>query len=145
MVLPGSTKTFDQFRFDDYECRQFASSQIGGATAAQAQTDSAVKSAVVGTAIGAAAGGLMGGNSGAGVGAGIGLAGGALAGTGASSQSAYSLQQRYDFGYQQCMYAKGHQIPSAARYAPYRQPARQAAPPPPPPPPGAPPPPPPAS
>src|SRR5882724_7652160 len=106
MVLPGSTKSFDQFRFDDNDCRQFASSQIGGATAAQAQTDSAVKSAVVGTAIGAAAGGLMGGNSGAGVGAGIGLAGGALAGTGASSQSAYSLQQRYDFGYQQCMYAK---------------------------------------
>src|SRR5205814_1727839 len=97
MVLPGSTKSFDQFRFDDNECRQFASSQIGGTTAAQAQTDSAVKSAVVGTAIGAAAGGLMGGNSGAGVGAGIGLAGGALAGTGASSQSAYSLQQRYDF------------------------------------------------
>ena len=143
MVLPGSTKSFDQFRFDDNECRQFASSQIGGTTAAQAQTDSAVKSAVVGTAIGAAAGGLMGGNSGAGVGAGIGLAGGALAGTGASSQSAYSLQQRYDFGYQQCMYAKGHQIPSSARYAPYRQPTRQAAPPPPPPPPGTPPPPPP--
>ena len=67
MVLPGSTKSFDQFRFDDNECRQFASSQIGGTTAAQAQTDSAVKSAVVGTAIGAAAGGLMGGNSGAGV------------------------------------------------------------------------------
>ena len=89
MVLPGSGKSFDQFRFDDNDCRQFASSQIGGTTAAQAQTDSAVKSAVVGTAIGAAAGGLMGGNSGAGVGAGIGLAGGALAGTGASQQSGY--------------------------------------------------------
>ena len=141
MVLPGSTKTFDEFRFDDHECRQFAASQVGGTTAAQAQTDSAVKSAVVGTVIGAAAGGLMGGNSGAGVGAGVGLAGGALAGTGASSSSAYSLQQRYDFGYQQCMYAKGHQIPMAARNAPNRQ-MRQAAPPPPPPPPGAPPPPP---
>jgi hypothetical protein len=144
MVLPGSSKSFDQFRFDDNECRQFASSQIGGQTAAQAQTDSAVKSAVVGTAIGAAAGGLMGGNSGAGVGAGIGLAGGALAGTGASQQSGYSLQQRYDFGYQQCMYAKGHQIPMAAsRYAPRSGYQRQAAPPPPPPPPAGPPPPPP--
>ena len=144
MVLPGTGKSFDQFRFDDNECRQFASSQIGGATAAQAQTDSAVKSAVVGTAIGAAAGGLMGGNSGAGVGAGIGLAGGALAGTGASQQSGYSLQQRYDFGYQQCMYAKGHQIPMAAsRYAPRAGYQRQAAPPPPPPPAGTPPPPPP--
>jgi len=52
MVLPGSGKTFDQFRFDDYECRQFASSQIGGATPDQAATDSGVKSAVVGAAIG---------------------------------------------------------------------------------------------
>jgi hypothetical protein len=143
MVLPGSSKSFDQFRFDDNECRQFASSQIGGATAAQAQTDSAVKSAVVGTAIGAAAGGLMGGNSGAGVGAGVGLAGGALAGTGASQAAGHTLQQRYDIGYQQCMYAKGNQIPMAGRYAPYRQSSRQAAPPPPPPPPAGPPPPPP--
>jgi hypothetical protein len=141
MVLPGSNKSFEQFRFDDNECRQYASAQIGGTTAAQAQTNSAVKSAVVGTAIGAAAGGLMGGNSGAGVGAGIGLAGGALAGTGASEASGRTLQQRYDVAYQQCMYAKGHQIPMAARYAPYRSTTRQAAPPPPPP--GPPPPPPP--
>ena len=143
MVLPGSSKSFDQFRYDDNECRQFASAQIGGTTAAQASNDSAVKSAVVGTAIGAAAGGLIGGNSGAGVGAGVGLAGGALAGTGTAQASSYTLQQRYDVGYQQCMYAKGHQIPMAGRYAPYRQTTRQAAPPPPPPPPGSPPPPPP--
>jgi hypothetical protein len=44
------------------------------------------------------------------------------------------VQGRYDIGYQQCMYAKGHQIPMAAgRYdRPYR--SRQATPPPPPPP-----------
>jgi hypothetical protein len=144
MVLPGSGKSFDQFRYDDYECRQYASSQVGGTTAAEAQTNSAVKSAAVGTAVGAAAGGLMGGNAGAGVGAGVGLAAGALAGTGAADSSAYSLQQRYDFGYQQCMYAKGHQIPMAAsRYTPRGAATRNAAPPPPPPPPGNPPPPPP--
>ena len=146
MVLPGSGKSFDQFRYDDYECRQYASAQVGGTTAADAQTNSAVKSAAIGTAVGAAAGGLMGGNSGAGVGAGVGLAAGALAGTDASARSGYSLQQRYDIGYQQCMYAKGHQIPMAAnRYTPRRA-APGAAPsiaPPPPPPPGAPPPPPP--
>src|SRR4051812_27172382 len=134
MVLPGSAKSFDQFRFDDNECRQFATAQIGGTDAAQASNDAAVKSAVVGTAIGAAAGGLMGGNSGAGVGAGIGLAGGAIAGSGAGQATGYTLQQRYDIGYQQCMYAKGHQIPMAGRYAPNR-PTRQAAVPPPPPPP----------
>lgn len=143
MVLPGSAKSFDQFRYDDYECRQFASSQVGGATPQQASADSGVKSAVVGTAVGAAAGGLMGGNAGAGVGAGVGLAAGALAGTGAANSSSYTLQQRYDVGYQQCMYAKGHQIPMAAsRYTPRSTQSRQAAPPPPPPP-GNPPPPPP--
>ena len=52
-----------------------------------------------------------------------------------------SLQRRYDVAFQQCMYAKGHQIPMIGRYAPQTQ--RQAAPPPPPPP-GVPPPPPPA-
>ena len=142
MVLPGSTKTFDQFRFDDNECRQFASSQIGGQTA-EAQSSSAVKSAAVGTAVGAAAGGLIGGSSGAAAGAGMGLIGGSLVGTGTSEASGYSLQRRYDFGYQQCMYSRGHQIPMAGRYAPY-QASKQAAPPPPPPPPGPPPPPPPA-
>jgi len=141
MVLPGSNKSFDQFRFDDNECRQFASAQLGGTTAAQAANDAAAKNAVVGTAIGAAAGGLMGGNSGAAVGAGVGLAGGALAGTGAADYSGRTVQQRYDIHYQQCMYAKGHQIPMAGRYAPYRV-SRQATPPPPPPsgpPPGPPP------
>jgi hypothetical protein len=151
MVLPGSGKSFDQFRFDDHECRQYAASQVGGATANQAATDSGVKSAVVGTAIGAAAGGLMGGNAGAGVGAGIGLVGGALAGTGAANTSGRTLQQRYDFGYQQCMYAKGHKIPMARDYAPRPSRYSSAPPPPPPstasapppPPPGTPPPPPP--
>jgi hypothetical protein len=144
MVLPGSAKTFDQFRFDDNECRQYATAQIGGTTTEKAANDAAVKNAVVGTAIGAAAGGLIGGSSGAGVGAGIGLAGGALSGTGASQAAGYTLQQRYDIGYQQCMYAKGHQIPMAAsRYAPRASYQRQATPPPPPPA-GTPPPPPPA-
>jgi hypothetical protein len=141
MVLPGSAKSFDQFRFDDNECRQFASSQIGGQTPGDVANNSAVKSAAVGTAIGAAAGGLMGGSSGAGVGAGVGLLGGSMIGAGAGESSGYSLQRRYDFAFQQCMYAKGHQIPMAGRYAP--QATRQAAPPPPPPP-GPPPPPPPA-
>jgi len=144
MVLPGTAKSFDQFRFDDNECRQFASAQIGGKTADQASNDTTVRNAAVGTVVGAAAGGLMGGNAGAGVGAGIGLAGGALSGAGAGEVSGRSLQQRYDVGYQQCMYAKGHQIPMAGRYAPRAAARQQAAPPPPPPPPGNPPPPPPA-
>lgn len=143
MVLPGSGKSFDQFRFDDFECRQYAHAQVGGTEPNQAAANSGVASAAVGTAIGTVAGAAIGGSRGAGVGAGVGLTAGALAGTGAAAESGATAQRRYDMGYQQCMYAKGHQIPMAGRYAPYQQANKQAAPPPPPPPAGPPPPPPP--
>lgn len=137
MSLPGTGKSFDQFRVDDFECRQFASVQAGGSSAQQAATDSGVRSAAVGTAVGAAAGALIDGSSGAGVGAGIGLLTGALAGSSAANASAYTLQQRYDIGYTQCMYAKGHKVPVAGRFMAASErpaPRRYYAPPPPPPP-----------
>ena len=81
LVLPGSGKSFDQFRADDAECRRYA-------------------------------------------------------GTQASDGS----QQRYDFGYQQCMYARGHQVPVAGRYGEPRDTARRSGTPVPPPPPNQPPP-----
>ncbi|MGA8050776.1 MAG: hypothetical protein WCA09_11450, partial [Burkholderiales bacterium] len=74
MVLPGTGKSFDQFRADDYMCRDYANAQIGGATAQQAATQSGVTSAAVGTLIGAAAGAAIGGQEGAAAGAGTGLA-----------------------------------------------------------------------
>jgi hypothetical protein len=111
MSLPGSRKSFDEFRADDADCRQFANAQVGGTTAQKAATDSGVASAVVGTAIGAGAGALIAGSSsGAGVGAGIGLITGALVGQSYAGGAYYSVQQRYDFAYQQCMYAKGNKI-----------------------------------
>jgi len=82
LVLPGSTKTFDQFKVDDNECRNYAATQTTG-------------------------------------------------------DSNISFQRRYDYAYQQCMYARGHQVPSAIRYAPAGTTT-------PPPPAGSPPPPPPA-
>ena len=133
MVLPGSGKNFDQFRADDMECRQFASSQVGGSTAEQAQMDSAVKSAAVGTAVGALAGAIVGGHRSAAAGAGTGLIIGGVAGAGAGNSSGHSLQQRYDYGYQQCMYAKGHKIPTAGRFENTRRPVSSYTPPPPPP------------
>jgi YmgG-like glycine-zipper protein len=129
LVLPGTGKNFDQFRADDYECRQYASSQLG-TTPAQAAEESGLRSAAVGTAIGAVAGAAIGGQRGAAVGAGTGLAVGGLAGTGTASQSAYTLQQRYDFGYQQCMYAKGHKVPVSGTFASsIPEPARRTPPP----------------
>mgnify|MGYP000866637421 CR=1 FL=1 len=149
MALPGTGKTFDEFRFDDAECRQFALGQIGGATANQAASDAAVGSAVVGTAIGAAAGAAFGGRSGAAVGAGTGLVIGSMAGASAAQNSAYGSQRRYDNAYVQCMYAKGENVPvpgAVARRRSYTPVAPQRPPLdgyPPPPPPGNPPPPPP--
>jgi hypothetical protein len=135
MVLPGTGKSFDQFRADDFDCRQYANSQVGGSSANQAATDSGVKSAVVGAALGAAAGAAINGSSGAGVGAGAGLALGGLAGTGTAQASAYGLQRRYDNGYAQCMYAKGHRVPVAGRFNYQSRQAYYPPPPPPPPPP----------
>ena len=134
MVLPGSGKTFDQFRFDDNECRQFALSQSGAGTPDSAGTTAGVNSAATGAAIGLLAGAALGGNSrGAVAGAALGTAGGAIAGSGAASQTAHTVQGRYDIAYQQCMYSKGNQIPMAASRYQRPAPAYQSAPPPPPP------------
>ena len=149
MALPGTGKSFDQFRADDVDCRQYASSQVGGSSPDQAAESSGVKSAAVGTALGAAAGALVGGRSGAATGAAAGLVVGGAAGANAAGSSQYALQRRYDNGYVQCMYAKGHKVPTAGRYENSRRSSAgytQPPPPdyaPPPPPAGAPPPPPP--
>jgi hypothetical protein len=151
MVLPGTGKSFDQFRLDDATCRQYANQQVGGATPGSAATDSGVRTAVVGTAIGAAAGAVIAGRGGAAVGAGTGLLVGSVAGAGAGEGSYYAVQRRYDFSYQQCMYANGHRVPVSGRFVtsapnPHYPPSAPPPPPPgaaPPPPPGAAPPPPP--
>ena len=117
MALPGSTMSFEQFRYDDAVCRQYALEQSGAVTAGQAGQESVARSAVLGTVIGAAAGAAIGGSQGAGVGAGTGLLFGSMAGTGAAQASGYSVQQRYDQGYVQCMYAKGHRVPVSGYYS----------------------------
>lgn len=137
LVLPGTGKNFDQFRFDDFDCRQYAQGQLGGTTPGYAADDSGARTALLGTLLGAAAGAAINGGRGAGVGAGAGLALGGLAGTGAAQSAGYTIQQRYDIGYQQCMYAKGHRIPSAGTFRESYQ--ARSYPTPPPPPPGTPP------
>lgn len=117
MALPGQRMSFDQFRADDYECRNYAAQSAGGPNAQQAAVDSNVRSAAVATAIGAVAGAAIGGNSrGAAVGAGTGLLFGTAAGAGAADASGRTMQQRYDIGYTQCMYAKGHKVPVSGRF-----------------------------
>ncbi|MGR9086766.1 MAG: hypothetical protein ACU841_06800 [Gammaproteobacteria bacterium] len=111
LVLPGSGKTFEQFRSEDDYCRQYALSQIGGAAPGQVSADSGIASAVTGTAIGAAAGAAFGGGEGAAIGAGGGLLAGSMMGLDASRMSAYETQKRYDMSYIQCMYANGNRVP----------------------------------
>lgn len=142
MAMPGRGKTFDQFRADDYVCRQYASEQLGGSTANEASVNSGIKSAAVGTAVGATAGALAGGHEGAGAGAAAGLVVGAIAGSAAGSSSGYAAQRRYNASYLQCMYAKGNAVPVSGRF---RRTYEQQSAMPPPPPPGSPPPPPPGS
>ncbi len=150
MVLPGTGKTFDQFRADDAECRHFALDEVGGTTPGQAGTDAGVRSAALGTIVGAVAGAAIGGHQGAGAGAGTGLIAGSMIGAGESRRSGWETQRRYDTAYIQCMYAKGHQVPVSGSLAGRRvasavpEPRQAAAGSyPPPPPPGYPPPPPP--
>src|SRR5258708_8828375 len=89
MVLPGTGKSFDQFRYDDVECRQFADVQVGGSSPSDIAADSAAKSAAVGTVIGAAAGAALGGRSRAAAGGGGGLLAGPARRASACEPSAY--------------------------------------------------------
>lgn len=111
LTLPGSGVSFDQFRNDDNQCRQYAYEQIGGKTPNQSAMFSGVESAAIGSALGAIAGVAIGGGEGAAIGAGTGLLGGGLVGSGSARDSSAISQQRYDNSYIQCMYAKGHRVP----------------------------------
>jgi hypothetical protein len=150
LVLPGTGKSFDEFRHDDHDCRGYAMAQSGAQAADQAGSASTVNSAAVGAVVGTAAGAALGGNGQAALaGAGLGTATGAMVGSGYAAQGAYGVQRRYDIAFTQCMYAKGNKVPMAVTNRSTRASTgpsyRQAAPPPPPPPAGTPPPPPPSA
>jgi len=118
MVLPGGGKSLEQFSSDDGLCRQWAAQQTGIATS-NASNESIVTGAAVGTVLGAAGGAAIGaaaGNPalGAAAGSGVGLLGGSAVGAGNAQRGEWTLQDRYDVAYMQCMYTKGNQIPVPA-------------------------------
>lgn len=113
MALPGTGRSFSDFRADDAQCRQYAYQQVGGPPA----EDPGVRSAVVGTAVGALAGAAVGGQQGAGVGAGVGLLFGSAVGAENAQSYNYGSQRQYDNAYVQCMYARGHKVPVPASLA----------------------------
>ena len=122
MAMPGTSKSFDQFRADDLSCRQYAQSFLGPG-AEQAPANAAAANAVGGTVLGAATGAAIGAASGqaghgAAIGGGLGLLFGSMAGANAANYSYYGMQRRYDAAYLQCMYARGNQVPAGPRYGP---------------------------
>jgi hypothetical protein len=136
MVLPSPGKPFEQFQADDAVCRQWAGQQIGLSPQDTLNQNTAT-GAVIGTATGAALGAAIGAASGAAgagaaIGAASGLLGGTLVGGNAGQAYAWEAQRRYDIAFQQCMYAKGNQIPGVMQ----KNQRTYSAPPPPPPPPG---------
>lgn len=135
MVLPSPGKPFEQFQADDGACRQWSAQQIGAPAGAPITENTAI-GATVGTLVGAGLGAAIGaaaGNPGLGaaIGAGTGLVAGGASGANADWMYGWEGQRRYDNAYQQCMYAKGNQIPGVVQQAPRRYRV-----PPPPPPPG---------
>lgn len=132
MVLPAPGKPFEVFQEDDAACRAWAAQQAG-IPPEEAVNRNLAGGAVAGTLMGAGLGAAIGAASGnAGTGAAIGAAGGLMGGTAVASGPAYAAgwetQRRYDMAYQQCMYAKGNQIPG--HYQANRRPSRIPPPPP---------------
>jgi len=123
-VMPREGKPFEVFQQEDQQCREFAANSIKDSSNA-ALKDGAT-SALIAAALGAAAGAVIqGGNSAnVGTGAGVGLLGGAAIGAMNSSGKQSQGQAQYNIAYEQCMYAKGNQVPSypargaSSKYAP---------------------------
>lgn len=114
-VFPGPGKSFEAFQQEDIVCRHWAQQQTG-ASPGKTANENVASGAVLGGAVGAGLGAAIGAATGnVGAGAAIGGATGVVGGAGMGSNRAYAsesqLQRRYDIAYQQCMYAKGNQIP----------------------------------
>jgi hypothetical protein len=135
-VMPAPGKPFEVFAMEEQFCRHYAEQSIG-VNPNDAAAQNFASSAAVGTVIGAAVGALAGGDRGAATGAGAGLLVGSAAGSNQSAYAARDAQRLYDIAYQQCMYAKGNQIPGYSSQRPQPAPRTEGAPYPPPPPPPA--------
>jgi len=125
-VLPAPGKSVEEFAADDGACR-LAAAQQTGLTQPHIMEQHELRSAVLGPLLGGAAGAALGadfgaaaGNAGLGAaaGAGAGLVLGTAGGMAAGSGAAGGLQGHYDRAYQQCMAAKGNQVPGLPGLAP---------------------------
>jgi hypothetical protein len=113
-VMPGTSKSLDQFQSDNGNCQQYAQSAIAGPTRAAYDQAGAnlIGSVALGALIGAAFGSVTGdAGYGAAWGAGTGAMFGSAGAGNAGAASSYTLQQQYNAAYMQCMYTHGNQVP----------------------------------
>ena len=115
LALPAPGKPYAQFQAEDAQCR--ATAQNATAGQAEAANNRAVGGAVLGTLVGAAGGAIIGGafrnpGAGAAVGAVAGTEIGGAYGAQGSAYANYSIQQRFDIVYTQCMYANHNSVQS---------------------------------
>ncbi|MGH6888839.1 MAG: YMGG-like glycine zipper-containing protein [Rhizomicrobium sp.] len=122
-VMPGANKSLQTFQQDESVCEGYASRRVAGQ--AEAANNTAIGEGILGTALGAGLGAAVGGGRGAAVGAASGAVVGTAVGANTSAGAQFSLQQRYNMAYAQCMATKGDRVP--------RRPRRRMYPPPPPP------------
>jgi hypothetical protein len=146
-VMPGPNKPFDAFQRDQYDCKNYASDQVAGAS--QNANNRAVGATAVGALLGLGIGAATGGGRSAATGAAVGGGAGALVGASESDRANFSIQRRYDDAYVECMSSKGNQVPGYGGGGPrgrrgygpppnaYGPPPGYGPPPPPPPPPGS--------
>jgi hypothetical protein len=109
--MPREGKPFEVFKKEDQECREFAQNSVqdGNAAALKAGAISTATAAAIGAAAGAM---YQGGSSqNIGTGAAIGMVGGAAVGAIGASNKETQAQTQYNTAYQQCMFAKGNQVP----------------------------------
>jgi uncharacterized protein YcfJ len=121
-VMPGAGKPFDQFTQEDRACRDWAQQSLG-TDVNKAGAENVALGAGIGTVLGAAAGALVGNHHSVGVGAASGAVIGTAVGAGNAANVQGTAQHRYDVAYEQCMGAKGNQLPvTQAVYPSYRRP-----------------------
>jgi uncharacterized protein YcfJ len=138
---PARGKSPAAFQQDEAACEDYANQRTAGQV--DEANNKAVGSALIGAALGAGLGAAVGGGRGAGIGAAAGGAVGTGVGANQSNRAQWSIQQRYNIAYAECMTSHGNTVPAAAYPPGYYAPGYYPPPPPPPPPGYYPPPPPP--
>lgn len=111
-VMPAPNKPFEVFLQDQNLCKGYASQQVAGD--AERANSRGIAAALIGAGLGAGIGTAVGKGRGASVGLAYGTAIGSAVGASHLNEVGYTIQRRYDIAYEQCMYAKGNQVPGFA-------------------------------